>query len=338
MEAHRISRDNVRITIKESKDKWLAVASRSESTEMIGFIKFLESKGILEITNFKAQLSRKALNLNISSKRNQEGAAGTHGEGFKVASLVMVRKEYQVRYESTNYYWNFQFGGRDKRHLYCHLTPMKDTEVAKRMRVESSRIASKKSRDAKANIWEDVSVKIGRVHGSKAKAIDFTTFRSWIKVSLALDPPCKIFKTPRANLIMDKSFGGRLYLKGLYIEGTSHSKQIKFAYDLNEGKVNRDRERLIDEEEEASLIAHVWAEAISAGYQDSVKEYTKILLEDDTRQWADVNLAEKNITKTTAIAIWKHLKELDPKSEVFYHYQKTADQVNQFSIASMIDN
>lgn len=176
IEVHKVTRESITIVVKDMDHEWTATAHRNESDEMIGFIRFQKQKGMLELTNFRAQLPRRAIDLGASSKRNTNMMAGTHGEGFKVASLVMVRKQYQVRYESAKFYWSFQFGGRDKSHLYCHLTPMADSVVTKRMEAESSRIASREPRDLVSNIWEDVTVKIGKVYGVKGREIEVSEF------------------------------------------------------------------------------------------------------------------------------------------------------------------
>ncbi|KAH6663543.1 hypothetical protein B0J14DRAFT_449086, partial [Halenospora varia] len=62
--------------------------------------------------------------LGVTSKRKKSHLAGTHSESFKVASLVMVRYGYQVRYDASSHYWSLRLGRRDGRHLYCHLTPI----------------------------------------------------------------------------------------------------------------------------------------------------------------------------------------------------------------------
>jgi hypothetical protein len=152
IEAHKVTRENVNIVIDESSNEWIATAHRPGSPEVLGFIRFNKGKGMLELTNFNAQLTRKALDIGVTSKRYAVGQAGTHGEGFKVASLVMVRKGYQVRYESAKYYWSFQFGGRDKRHLYCHLTPMSDNIVTKRKLEVSTRKSNRQPRELKGNV------------------------------------------------------------------------------------------------------------------------------------------------------------------------------------------
>ena len=285
METNKIRREQVAIKIKNSQYEWLATAHNVKSDTMVGFIRFLKSKGVLEITNFSAQLCRKALNLGVSSKRNSEHLAGTHGEGFKIATLTMIREDYQVRYESSNYYWNFYLGGSDKGDLYCRFSPVKETELEKRKATEYSRRPSTTKRDAVSCVWEDVTVKIGKVYGKKGDRIMFSTFEDWIKVSLVLEGPSQVIASERADLIMDKSFSGKIYLKGLFLGGGHASKKLKFAYNFHTGHVSRDRQRMTDDEEEAFLIAHVWAQAIQKCEPCAIDEYFSMLQEDDDKHW-----------------------------------------------------
>jgi hypothetical protein len=107
VETQNVFRQNILIRINDGDKEYTATAHRMGSDELLGYMRFEKAKDTLELTNFKAKLPRKALGLGVSSKRNQESMAGTHGEGFKVAAVVMARKGYQVRYESAKYYWNF---------------------------------------------------------------------------------------------------------------------------------------------------------------------------------------------------------------------------------------
>ena len=157
---------------------------------MLGYIRFVEDKGTLELTNFGAQLSRKSLDLGATSKRDKTHLAGTHGEGFKVAALVMARHGYQVRFEASSYYWSFRFGGPGDKHLYCHLTPISETKIKKQMKANRAETSQGFPRDLKANNWEDVTVRIGRLYGPQwGKRIEKQQFLSWVKVAIDLDQP-----------------------------------------------------------------------------------------------------------------------------------------------------
>jgi hypothetical protein len=82
----------------------IAEARHPDTGELLGFVRYKEKDGMLELTNFKARLSRATLDLGVTSKREKDHLAGTHGEGFKIAALVMVREGYQARLETSSYY------------------------------------------------------------------------------------------------------------------------------------------------------------------------------------------------------------------------------------------
>jgi hypothetical protein len=84
------------------------------------------------------------------------------------------------------------------------------------------------SRELKVNLWEDVSVKIGKVHGSQGTKIELTDFKDWLQGSLHLDRPTKIIQTARGAVILDPGFRGRIYLKSLLLE-TNSVKEWRFG-------------------------------------------------------------------------------------------------------------
>jgi hypothetical protein len=292
----------------------------------LGFIRYSKAKGTLELTNFKAQLERKALDQGFTTKRDKKQLAGTHGEGFKVASLVMLRQGHQVRYEASKCYWNFRFGGSENHQLYCGFQPITETLLQKQMAAYHTKVKEGTSRELKANIWEDVSVKIGQVFRSKANKIKMADFKEWLKVSLDLDHPSKVIETALGSLILDPRFKGRIYLKGLLLE---NNKNSKFGYNLYYGFTNRDRQMLTNQVLEAKVLARIWEEAIEVSAVDTLHDYVTMLWDDE--QWADVNLAKDHISKATANKIWQHLLGMDPWRKYFYHDDRNGDKVRLFS-------
>jgi hypothetical protein len=250
--------------------------------------------------------------------------AGTHGEGFKVASLVMLREAYQVRFEASRFYWNFRFVGADKDTLHCFFSTPKDSTIQKQVAAYQKKAGKSRSRELKANLWEDVSVKIGKVHDSQGTKIELTDFKDWLQVSLNLDRPTKIIETARGTLILDPGFGGRIYLKSLLLE-TNSVKEWRFGYNLFDGKVNRDRQRLTNPAEEASVLARIWEEAIQKEEEETLDDYVKMLKE-DTR-WADVRLVKNHMSEATAQKVWQHLLKGDPERIRFYHDHKNGDEI-----------
>jgi hypothetical protein len=127
------------------------------------------------------------------------------------------------------------------------------------MKADMAKEVKSSPRELKANNWEDVTVRISRVHGPHwGEKIEKRQFMSWIKVAIDLDPPSRCFETAHGTLIQDESFGNKVYLKGLLLEGNSLAKSFKFGYNLVEGVVNQDRQRLSDTREEAKVLANIW--------------------------------------------------------------------------------
>jgi hypothetical protein len=287
----------------------------------LGFIQWKD--GTVQYSNFGAQLNRKALNFGVTTKSEDEDLAGVHGEGFKVASLVMVRRGYRVRYEASQFYWNFQFGGRDGDLLYCKLTRMDGKKLERLIEDYKKKARSGTARDLTANIWEDVTVKIGRIQGRGLK-VERADFLRWIKVSLDLDRPSTMIRTSHGSLILDDQFKGRIYLKGLLLEGEP-TIPFKFSYNFYRGEVNRDRQRMSSPGEEAKTLAKIWGEAVRLHEETVLPELIEML--QSGTPWADVHLAEEHVSLETAQKLWQELRRRNPEGRLFYYYDQHGDQV-----------
>ena len=65
------------------------------------------------------------------------------------------------------------------------------------------------------------------------------------------------------DLILDQAFQGKVYLRGLLLpSSTLDSNPFKLGYNFIKGRVNRDRQRLADDLEEADLVTRIWESAI----------------------------------------------------------------------------
>jgi hypothetical protein len=83
---------------------------------------------------------------------------------------------------------------------------------------------------------------------------------------------------------------------------------------------------------QASTLALIWEEPIKKGYRGALAEYTKMLREEDTKRWADVNLSSEYMTKDTATAVWKTIMEAELSSTMFFYNKKTEAQVRGFLV------
>ena len=335
--------ENFLVDIEDSKDAYTGTVRapdlnhgsdhlKKDTKRLLGFIRYSKKDGSLQLTNFNAHLTRAALGLGFTTKRTKANLAGTHGEGFKVAALVMVNKGYQVRIESSRFYWKFKYFPNNPYSLYCVLSAASDKKIQKDMQKQISNRAKDLPRGLTANIWEDVTVRIGKVYRpwSESASIKYADFQSWLKVSLNLERASNVIKTSHGSLILDPEFQGRLYLRDLLLEINNPlaalDRRFRFGYNLSHGRVNRDRQNLSSSAEEAQNFALIWKEAIEKKPDDTLKTYIEMLREDD--RWADVNLAKDYIDEVTAKTIWQHLLSEDPERKRFYYDHKSGEYVS----------
>ena len=308
--------------------------------ELLGFILFDKTAGSVELTNFKTHLEVKYLHIGESSKEGQEKFAGVHGEGFKIGALVMRRQGHSVRITSSSYYWNFNFGGAHREMLCCNLSQAK-AHVVRRKREAYAQKAAKKNfqRPLEANIWEDVTVKIGKSRGNDSTKLSEAEFREWLHASIELCPPdpTGLVRTTYGDLIMDPQFSNHIYLKGLRVPGyKSSGRNYVFGYNFIRGNIDRDRHRLANPSEEASMVTNIWHGAMTAEGYRVTDAYVKLFHEHE--DCADIAFAKDKVSSSTAEIIWHWLRSTSP--DVFFYTESdqptpsTVDQVRFSTDAS----
>jgi hypothetical protein len=95
-------------------------SNRDRQGRALGFIKYEKHSGCVTISNSCAELSLNALELGSSSKQHDSNSAGCHGEGLKLAALVMVRSGFEVELSASRSHWRF---GLLQSRLFCDITP-----------------------------------------------------------------------------------------------------------------------------------------------------------------------------------------------------------------------
>jgi len=332
------------VEIQDSYIEYTAKATAPEVThgkekhdegarKSLGFMRYSKAAGTVRLSNFKAQLTLDHLKIGKSTKRPNKELAGTHGEGFKLASKVMVDNGYRVRYEASKFYWNVKYPSNQPDELCCELRPVAKKKIEEQMTKYRNENAAGVPRGLTANSWEDVTVAIGLVQG-KGKKIDLETFKEWVKISLDLDPPYEAVETDHGTLILDPNFQGRIYLKGLLLELNppeetrvdTTTKTFRYGYNLSDGKVGRERRRLGDHTEEAKRINRIWEAVIRKGCANIIQKYVDML--QNVSPLADVKYAKELISETTAKSLRQYLSKEDLERNKFYHDDKNRDRVS----------
>jgi hypothetical protein len=313
----------IRITIH--RDVSVTGNTNQSSQELLGFIRFKKKSGSLELTNFNAQIEMKHLSLGETSKRSgQNKFAGIHGEGFKLAALVMRRNEHAVRISSTSFYWNFSFRGIWEDRFYCRLSqPVPETLQKLREKFALEKTAGPR-KNLTSYIFQDVTVLISKARGPYGAKVTEEDFRSWAQVAIDLEnpQPQDIIRTSHGDLILDKRLSGRVYLKGLRVSDSgSDSNPYIFCYNFVQGYINRDRERLTSREEEAKMIAGIWEQPILEGNAGVIQQYLQLFWNSEAHP--DITLAHEVVSKPVGQTLWNTLRSDIP--DAFFYCEEAYD-------------
>ncbi|RAH76818.1 hypothetical protein BO86DRAFT_324774, partial [Aspergillus japonicus CBS 114.51] len=265
----------------------------------LGYIIHKKRTGGLELSNFDARLTSRDLDFGGTTKQgDNKSLAGQHGEGLKIAALVLRRKGFRVQMVSSKYNFNFGFRGACKSRMYCKLSPISPATLAKKKQT----CRPNKPGDLISDPSKDVSVFITKGRGASGVKVILDEFQQWRRVALELDMPSpqNIIQTDHGDLILDRGkYKDRMYLKGILLSRPgSKGREFWYGYNLLAGETNRERQSLASPEEEALLVTKIWAAAIENGGASIVQKYTDLL--NKHYECADVSMADKQVSKATA--------------------------------------
>ncbi|KAI1646340.1 uncharacterized protein F4817DRAFT_366019 [Daldinia loculata] len=319
IKSFEIAEDSFRVTCTEDNNGIVFKATGAKNScpeqakvpECLGYIRWFKQNGFgtVEVTNRQATLQPWHLDMGGTSKQNVKNQAGAHGEGLKVALLVLLRRpqNHAARCRSGGFSWTFNF--TNQRRLVASLTRMTPTAIEKAHDQATS--------DVKNNLVpietsprEDVQFFIGGngtgrdENGFPTRRTEVTKeqFKNWTKSALFLQSvnDNNIVRTERGDLILDSRFSGSIYLKGLLLKesknGRSASitgKKLQYGYNFADGVANREREFLTHADDELAAILRIWNRAFRL--QDNMVAKFHELLNSEKPEYADVSQAEYSI-------------------------------------------
>jgi hypothetical protein len=293
------------------------LSDRHRQGRALGFIKYDKHSGCVTISNSCAELGLNALELGSSSKQHDSNSAGCHGEGLKLAALVMVRSGFEVELSASRRYWRF---GLLESRLFCDIKPSNQPSP------ESSDPRGDMFR-LRSRVERDVTVEIRAPKESRKNAVSLAEFRTWLTVTLDIrgfSHPSDVLETEVGDLILDPDFHSRVYLKGMRLPCSgSGLKQYRFAYNFLQGKVNRDRQILVDRDEEANMVRRIWEAAIRKHRTAFLPIYVGLLR--NSPEALDVESATHFLQSSTKLLIWKHLRGEAGDDKFFYNEGSSAE-------------
>ncbi|KAI9041054.1 uncharacterized protein KD926_007471 [Aspergillus affinis] len=277
--------------------------------KILGYIRFNKAQGSAEFTNLGSSLDPQHLEMGHTTKKRDDRLAGGHGEGLKLAALVLSRAEHHVKISASGLYWNFGFNGQAKANFYCRLTPAK----AKR-EIEAPSNTGHPSR-LSADVGRDVSVLVEK--GQKGQRLSLNDFGRWMRDTVDLHAPSSSVRTSVGDLLLGPVHRGQLYLKGLRVPDSSHGQQpFRFGYNLVRGSVDRDRQRLVNPQQVVASIHSIWENAITQDETKVLPRYLELLR--DHPSSADAKGAEGLVTESTARKLWVAICREPTAAETFF--------------------
>ncbi|KAH8688423.1 hypothetical protein BGZ61DRAFT_353878 [Ilyonectria robusta] len=254
------------------------------ATDCLGYIRFArfdDQEGFVEVTNRKAVLQPGHLDFGSSSKRNENTQAGTHGEGLKLALLVLLRghQNHAIRCTTGNVRWNFNFS--NLKNLVARLGKMTYAQIDAEQK--ASQVLRKDGVIPFApSASDDVQFLIGwsTRKGRDDKGIlrtrdrvHINDFEEWCKSAIFLQFMRNedIVRTTAGDLIYNNLLprSGNLYLKGLLLKESTGvdsasmtGKPLKFGYNFRDGVTNRERKHIQGRNAESQAILRIWDQVL----------------------------------------------------------------------------
>jgi hypothetical protein len=288
----------------------------------MGFIKYEKKTGRVILTNSCMQLPLESLVMGYTSKDDDEQLAGSHGEGLKLAALIMGRDGYKVSLAANHCKWSFGLHGKHQS-LRCVITP------SRKMSPAIQREPADDMAKLRFQVERDITVVIGAGHSSQNPSVSSETFFEWLQVTLdirGLSYPSSIVETPQGDLLLDSQFHGKLFLHGILLPmSTSGVKHFKFGYNFALGKFSRDRQGLFAKCEVADKVRQIWQYALHMHEQTLLPIYVNLL--QNFPQVGDIEQADRLLEPSTKARIWKYLLRVTGRQR-FFHSETSSVEVS----------
>lgn len=208
----------------------------------------------LIIGNKTSKLEVNSLLMGYSSKRDDEDTIGRHGEGYKVALMVLLREGKTVTIQ--NY---------GKKELWSSRL-IKSRKYNGEMITE---IDVKKNFIFKTVPHNDLEIIIGGINKEE--------YENLIKNNLNLQPLIEdedYYQTSRGKVLLSEKEKGNIYVSGLFV---SHNPKLHKGYSLNPREIKLDRDRKLIQD----FDLHFACSRLLAELTSTKTEFIAKLVEDD---------------------------------------------------------
>lgn len=259
-----------------------ALDNQTVSPENEMFFEYKDNK--LTIGNKTSILTLDTLLLGSSSKRNDPKTIGKHGEGYKVAFMVLLREGKSVTV--------YNYGAKE----------VWRTRLVKSRKYNGALITEIDV--DKKFFWQSVPSHNLTIEIEGVTKEEYLTI---VEHNLHLQPYPDNYcvsnpKEEMGYILTDKKFKGKVFVNGLYI---CHNDKFSFGYDIMPEFITLDRDRkLIDSIDLAFITSKMWRytgdEAKIAGL--ILKDVLDVKYLKDRKDWGQL-LVEAEIDNKIAVAL-----------------------------------
>lgn len=212
------------------------------------FVSYDSDTGVLLIGNKFSSLSTSTLLLGCSSKRDNDKTIGQHGEGYKVATIVLLRNNIGLRI--------LNYANKE---------------------VWSAKVVNSKRYNTKIGVFdvETLGLFSKKPDGDlifELSGITSEMYRSIIDCDLHLnDDLGDVVEGSLGRCLKDDRFKGKVYVNGLYV---CHKSNLKYGYDFVPSLIKLDRDRgLIDSFDLQYALGKLLVETRDLDFLNHIKGY-----------------------------------------------------------------
>lgn len=210
-----------------------ALDNQTSNPENVMSFNYDKKSKTLTIANKTSLLTLDSLLLGSSTKRDEENTIGKHGEGYKIAFMVLLREGKSIKVEN--------YGAKE----------LWTTRLVKARRYNNSLIPE--ITIDKEPIWKslpnnNLSIEISGITEEEYEAIKLS--------NLHLQEGVEKCESEYASVLLNSEHRGKMFVNGLYI---CSKENFKYGYDIKPKEIKLDRDRkLIDSFDLEYLTSKVW--------------------------------------------------------------------------------
>lgn len=197
-----------------------------------------KKSGEVKITNKTSKLSVESLLLGSGTKHNRTDTIGKHGEGYKIAFMVLLRNNKTIRVDNygANEIW--------------------DVRLVKSRKYKGQLVPTVFIN--KEHVWKkkpssDLTITIGGITEEEYKELEVKNLHLRGEEVKAFDT------TEKGRILLDEAEHGNIYVEGLFVTNISG---LQYGYDFSPKAISLDRDRkLVDSFNVKWSASELWCRA-----------------------------------------------------------------------------